>query len=108
MLPLIPTIVDRGSQRSAKLRLTRELWMKEDRSLLKRVIIEKLGLGGHTAIETGFDEATVLVNDEVARGCIIYCRDTHQAIQKKEDFASLGKSDQEPIRIMVIPPVAGG
>lgn len=75
---------------------------------LKRVFIEKLGPGGHTTTEASFDEAAVLIADEVARGCIIYCRDTHQAIEKEEDFVSLADSGEGPLRIMVIPPVAGG
>nr|MDO8099404.1 hypothetical protein [Candidatus Njordarchaeota archaeon] len=75
---------------------------------MRRVVIEKLGLGGHTTMETDFDEAVVLITDEVARGCMIYCRDTNQRIETEEDFRSLADSGEEPVRIMVIPPVAGG
>jgi hypothetical protein len=82
--------------------------MKEETHWLRRVLIDRLGPGGHTTLETGFDEAVVLIADEVARGCMIYCRDTHQRIEREEDFRSLVESGEEPVRIMVIPPVAGG
>jgi hypothetical protein len=75
---------------------------------LKRVIIEKLGRGGHTTLETDFDEAVVLIADEVARGCMIYCRDTHERIEKEEDFKSLASQGEGSVRIMVVPAVAGG
>jgi len=72
------------------------------------VVIEKLGPKGHTTLETDFDQAVILIADEAARGCMIYCRDTHQAIDREEDLRSMADSGQEPLRIMVIPPVAGG
>lgn len=93
---------------SGKSGIIRELWMKEGANWLRRVVIEKLGPRGHTALETDFDEAAVLIADEVARGCMIYCRDTHQRIEKEEDFRFLVDSGEEPVKIMVIPPVAGG
>lgn len=76
--------------------------------ILKRVVIEKLGPEGHTTLETDFDAALVLLTDEMARGYLIFSRDTQQRVAKQEDLESLKDRVEDSIRVMVIPPVAGG
>jgi len=75
---------------------------------LKRVIIEKLGPDGHATFETGMDDALVMLADEIARGCMIFSRNTQQHIESERDLQALKDSEDDPIKIMVIPPVAGG
>jgi hypothetical protein len=75
---------------------------------LKRVVIEKLGPEGHSALETDIDSAVVLIADEIARGCLIYCRNSQKRLENEEELRLLEDSVVEPVRVMVIPPVAGG
>jgi hypothetical protein len=72
------------------------------------VIIEKLGPDGHSTLETDIENAVILLADEIARGCMIYCRSSQQRLENEEDLRQLENSVAEPIRVMVVPPVAGG
>jgi len=81
---------------------------KEAARGLKRVVIDKLGPEGHSTLETDIDHAVVLLADEMARGCMIYCRNNLQRVEDEEDLKLLESSDEETVRVMVVPPVAGG
>jgi molybdopterin converting factor small subunit len=80
---------------------------KENKGL-KSVIIEKLGPDGHSTLEMDIENAVVILADEIARGCLIYCRSNQQRLENEEDLRKLEKSVAEPVRVMVVPPVAGG
>ena len=75
---------------------------------MKRVIIEKLGPDGHATFEAGIDDALVILADEIARGCMIFSRTSQQRIDCEKDLQALEDSEDDPVKIMVIPPVAGG
>lgn len=75
---------------------------------MKCVVIEKLGPEGHSTLEMDIETAVVLLADEIARGCMIYCRSSQQRLENEEDLRQLENSVAEPVRIMVVPPVAGG
>jgi hypothetical protein len=75
---------------------------------LKHVVIEKLGPEGHSTLQMDVDNAVVLLADEIERGCLIYCRSNQQRLENEEDLKDLENSALEPIRVMVVPPVAGG
>jgi hypothetical protein len=71
-------------------------------------VIEKLGPEGHSTVETSMDDALVILTDEIARGFMIFSRNNQQLIDSEEELRRLEDSADDPIRIMVIPPVAGG
>jgi hypothetical protein len=75
---------------------------------LKRVVIEKLGPDGHSTLETSIDDALIVLADEIARGCMIFSRNNQQRIESEEELRGIEDCAEEPVRIMVIPPVAGG
>jgi molybdopterin converting factor small subunit len=81
---------------------------REEKEALKNIVIEKLGPEGHSTLEVDIDNAVIMLADEIARGCMIYCRSSQQRLENEEDIRQLDVSLQEPIRIMVVPPVAGG
>jgi hypothetical protein len=72
------------------------------------VVIERLGPEGHSTLETSMDDALVILTDEIARGFMIFSRNNQQLIESEEELRRLKDSGEDPIRIMVIPPVAGG
>jgi hypothetical protein len=71
-------------------------------------VIEKLGPEGHSSLETDIESAAILLADEIARGCVVYCRNNQQRIEDERALRLLENSLEEPVRVMVIPPVAGG
>ncbi|WXG44808.1 MAG: hypothetical protein WED04_12395 [Promethearchaeati archaeon SRVP18_Atabeyarchaeia-1] len=75
---------------------------------MKHVVIERLGPEGHSALETDIDSAIILLADEIARGCVIYCRNNQQQFKDEEDLRLFENSAEEPVRVMVIPPIVGG
>ncbi len=75
---------------------------------MKRVVMEKLGPDGHSAQETDFNSAAILLADEIARGCLIFSKNTLQRIENEEEIALLENSREDPIKVMVVPPIAGG
>jgi 16S rRNA C967 or C1407 C5-methylase (RsmB/RsmF family) len=72
------------------------------------VVIEKLGPDGHSALETDFDSAMILLADEIARGCLIFSECTLQRIENEEELSLLEDSREDTVRVMVVPPIAGG
>ena len=75
---------------------------------MKRVVIERLGPEGHSALETSVDDALLVLADEMARGSMIFSRSNQQRLESEEDLRELEHLADDPVRIMVIPPVAGG
>jgi hypothetical protein len=75
---------------------------------LKRVVIEKLGPDGHSALETDFNSAMILLADEIARGCMVFSKNALQRIENEEGLSLLEDSGEETVKVMVIPPIAGG
>jgi hypothetical protein len=72
------------------------------------VVIEKLGPEGHSTLETDIDNALIVLADEIARGCMIFSRSNQQRIESEEELRGLEDSAENPVKIMVIPPVSGG
>jgi hypothetical protein len=72
------------------------------------MVIERLGPEGHSTLETSMDDALVILTDEIARGFMIFSRNNQQLIESEEELRRLKDSAEDPIRVMVIPPVAGG
>jgi hypothetical protein len=81
---------------------------KEETETLKRVVIEKLGPDGHSAQEMDFDSAIILLADEIARGCLIFSKNTLQRVENEEELRLLEDSREDTVKVMVIPPIAGG